>query len=163
MRTVKKALQFVSGGYIIFSYAMIFPAICMVLFSSLMAGDYGEEWDRQATAVVTECRNVTRGSRSRAVNENGGPSLSFEVTARYEVNGKEYQISTTGGTHYRVGEQVVISYHSQNPADNYWSDDPVAESRRMKRLHTASGILLLLLIPGCLLGIAKRRKKKDKE
>ena len=157
-KTVKTILNVIAKTYLTLCYMMIFPVMCCVLFSSLFAGDYEGNWDQRATAVITECRDVTR--RSRGTRENGGPILSYELTARYEADGKEYQIRTTCGTHYRVGEQVVISYNSQNPADNYWSDDPVAESKRMKRLHTGSGILLILLVPGCVFGIVKIRKRK---
>ena len=159
---MKKALQAISRGYIVLNYALIFPAICMVLFSSLDVGDYEGKWDKQATAVITECKDVTH--RSRGALENGGPNLSYKLTARYEVDGKEYQISTTCGTHFWVGDQVVISYNSQNPADNYWSDDPVAENKRMKRLHTVSGIILILVTAGCLIGgVKSRKKKREKE
>ena len=160
-KTVKTIFNGIAKAYLTLCYMLTFPLICCVLFSSLMAGDYGEEWDQRATAVITECKDVTR--RSRGTRENGGPILSYKLTARYEVDGKEYQISTTCGTHYWVGEQVVISYNSQTPEDNYWSDDPIAENKRMKRLHTGSGILLILLIPGCLFGIAKSRKRKKKD
>lgn len=165
MKTAKKALQVISKWYIFLSYMLILPVIFSVLLSSLDASldasDF-EKWDQQATAVIIECKDVTHRS-SRGENENGGSILSYKLTARYKVNGKDYLISTTCGTHYRVGEQVVISYNSQDPSDNYWSDDPVAEYMRMKQLHTASVILLILLIPGCLWGASKLRKRKKKD
>lgn len=62
-KKVKTIVNAIAKAYLTLSYALIFPVICCVLFSSLLAGDFEGNWDQQATAVITECRDVTRRSR----------------------------------------------------------------------------------------------------
>lgn len=156
MNSMKNLYRKVHALFILCSYVFILPLIVIVVFSSLSLQEDTEKWDRQAEAVVISCIDVTH--RTKGEYENGGPSLTFESKAAFELEGKTYDVTTSSGKKYKIGSTVVISYSSQNPEENYWGDDPGAEKRRMSVLHLVSGILTLL----ALLGIFRdlRRKKK---
>lgn len=143
--------------YIIICLYTIFPAFCLTLFSSLYAMDYGDHWDARTTATVISCEDITdyhnRGE--------GFPSLTFKTTAQYTVNGKTYEITETGGCTYDIGSTEIISYRSDDPADSYWAEDPAAQNRLMKRLHTITGCVFLVTVIGFALWLKDRHRKKE--
>lgn len=144
--------------YILFSYVLVLPLAVFGLFSRLFMVDDLQYWDKQAEAIVITCTDVTHHTKGEY--ENGGPSLTYEAEAVFDVEGHTYLVKTTGGTNYKAGSKVIISYNSEDPEKNNWSSDPTAENDRMKKSFQISGILFLIAVFGCFLGFRDRKRNK---
>lgn len=145
--------------YRVYSLLLVFPALLMFALSLMIySGDDPEYYDRQTKGFITSCTDVTR--RSRAILENGGPTLSFLIEADYEVDGVTYTCRETWGSPREVGSVVTISYNSAKPSDCTLIEDPAAGRSRVGMLTVVSGIALLVILFPLVTG--KGRRPKDK-
>lgn len=145
--------------YRVYSLLLLFPALLMFALSFLIcSGEDPTYYDRRTNGFVTSCMDVTR--RSKAILENGGPTLCFEIEADYEVDGVTYTCKETWGSPREVGSLVAISYNSAKPSASTLIEDPAAEKSRMGMLTVISGIALLFILFPLVTG--KGRKPKDK-
>lgn len=161
MNCMKDLYRKIHALFILCSYVLILPLMVIVVFSRLSLPGDMEKWDRQAQAVVISCTDVTH--RTKGEYENGGPSLTYESKAAFELDGKTYDVTTRGGKNYRIGSTVVISYNSQDPEDNYWSENPGTEKSRMSVLHLGSCILTLLTFLGIFRDLRRKKQKMHKK
>ena len=145
--------------YRVYSLLLLFPALLMLALSLMIyTGDDPEYYDRQTNGFVASCTDVTR--RSRAISENGGAILSYEIEAEYEVDGVTYTCRETWGSRREVGSVVTISYNSAKPSDSTLIENPAAGQRRVGALTVISGIALLAILFPLVTG--KGRRPKDK-
>ncbi|MGN0996068.1 MAG: DUF3592 domain-containing protein [Candidatus Ventricola sp.] len=146
--------------YRAYSLLLLFPALLMFALSLMIyTGDDPEFYDRQTNGFVTSCTDVTR--RSMARSENGGPILSFQIEADYEVDGVTYTCRETWGSPEKVGSVITISYNSAKPSASTMIEDPAGSKSRIGMLTVISGIALLFILFPLVTG--KGRKPKDKQ
>ena len=145
--------------YRAYSLLLLFPALLMFALSLMIyTGDDPAFYDRQTQGVITSCTDVTR--RSRAILENGGPTLSYRIEADYEVDGVTYTCRETWGSPEKVGSVVTISYNSAKPSASTMIEDPAGSQSRIGTLTVISGIALLFILFPLVTG--KGRRPKDK-
>ena len=142
------------------SLYLIVPAVCMFvigLFSHLLDQD-PERSDRQTQGVVVSC--VDKTDRSKPALENGGPNLSYQIAAEYQVDGVTYTCKETWGSPEKVGSTVTITYNSAKPSDSTLITDPVAGKRRVGNLVVGSGITLFLCVVPLVAGYIRKPGKR---
>ena len=146
--------------YRAYSLLLLFPVLLMFALSMMIySGDTDPaRFDRKTNGFVTSCTDVTR--RSRAISENGGPTLSYVIEVDYEVDGVTYTCRETWGSPREVGSVVTISYNSAKPSDCTLIEDPAAGRSRVGMLTVVSGIALLVILFPLVTG--KGRKPKEK-
>ena len=146
--------------YRAYSLLLLFPVLLMFALSMMIySGDTDPaRFDRKTNGFVTSCTDVTR--RSRAISENGGPTLSYVIEVDYEVDGVTYTCRETWGSPEKVGSVVTISYNSAKPSASTMIEDPARSQTRIGTLTVISGIALLFILFPLVTG--KGRRPKDK-
>lgn len=149
--------------YRAYSLLLLFPVLLMFALSMMIySGDTDPaRFDRKTNGFVTSCTDVTR--RSRAISENGGPTLSYVIEVDYEVDGVTYTCRETWGSPREVGSVVAVSYNAKKPSDSTLIEDPVAGKKRVGALTVVSGIALMAVLFPLVTGKGRRPKDQRAE
>jgi hypothetical protein len=95
--------------------ALITLALCLIFMAigvfSMIRGDQTKNWPTVSGQVSSSHLSAT------SVSNNNNDSISYDVTAKYTVNGKTYTTGYTKSTSPVLGEEVKIKYDPNNPAD----------------------------------------------